>query len=202
MERAVDAIGTSCMRDSEIPDETLIQRVVRGETNLYGILACRYERYLHTVIRQIVGNQMDAEDIVQDTHVRALTYLHQFEGRSKFITWLCHVAANEALNQLRKRRPSEELIETRDTENGIHSLIAPTIPDPESGVRAREARETLRKAVAKLPPRYRTIFLLLQVRQVTTEEAAGCLQIRRENVRLRLHRARRLLRKAIHHELH
>jgi RNA polymerase sigma-70 factor (ECF subfamily) len=201
MAKSAEAIGIECGRDSELPEEILIQRVVAGETNLYGILARRYNRYLHRVVRQIVGKRMDADDIVQDTHVRALTYLHHFAGRSKFSTWLCHVAANEALNQLRKRRHTEELIEPRYPGHGVHSLIALATPDPESGVRTREAREALQKAVAKLPPRYRTIFLLLQVQQVTTEEAAGRLQIRRENVRLRLHRARRLLRKAIRHGL-
>jgi RNA polymerase sigma-70 factor (ECF subfamily) len=185
------------MPDAEMSEETLIRRVVGGETNLYGILAGRYDRYVYRVVRQIVGNRMDAEDIVQEAHVRALTYLHQFGWRSKFVTWLCHVATNEALSQLRRQRRTERLLDS----DWSGSIFSSTTRDPESSVRAQEAREALRRAVAKLPPGYRTVFLLLEVRQATTREVAGCLGIRRENVRLRLHRARRLLRKTIGHDL-
>lgn len=190
-------LGNSHGPDAEIPEGEVIQRVMAGETDLYGVLVDRYSRRLHQFVRRIVRNDMDAEDIVQGAHVRALAYLHQFGGRCKFVTWLSHVAANEAFRQLRQQRRLDELFHSLAAESGAAGLFVSAARDPESCIRDSETREILRRALAKLPPQYRVVFLLREVGNVTTPEVARRLQIRCDNVRLKLYRARRLLRKAI-----
>ncbi len=177
-------------------EERIIQRVVAGETNLYGILADRYRHRIYRFVYRIVDDPMDAEDIVQEAHMRALTYLHQFGGRSTFITWLSRVAANEALKQLRRRNRDQSL-HGAITAPGTCPVLATATRSPESCLWDREAREALRRALAELPPRYRAVFLLREVERLATPEVARRLRIGRHNVRLRLYRARRMLRKTI-----
>jgi len=182
---------------AEINEESIIQRVVAGETNLYGILADRYGHRIYRLVRRIVENRMDAEDVVQEAHMRALTYLHQFGGRCRFATWLSRVAANEAFRQLRKRSRAKRFFDDAVFESGPLPVFAAVTPGPETCVMEREAREVLKRALAELPPPYRTVFLLREVERAGTAEVARRLRIRCENVRLRLYRARRMLRKTI-----
>ncbi len=185
------------VQGAEMPEERIIQRVVAGETNLYGILADRYGHRIYRMVYRIVDDPMDAEDIVQEAHMRALTYLHQFGGRSRFATWLARVAANEAFRQLRRRNRMEGFLNGMISGSGTIPIFTTAPRGPESCVIVREAREVLRRALAELPQRYRTVFLLREVEHATTAEVAKRLRIRCENVRLRLHRARRMLRKSI-----
>lgn len=189
--------GNRRVASTEIPEELLIQRVLAGETDLYGVLAERHGRRVYRRIRMLVKNDMDAEDILQDTHLRALTYLHQFGGRAKFVTWLSRVAANAALNHLRQRQRLEQRINGIFEQSATASTLAFGFRDPETCVRDIELREGLRRAVAELPHRYRDVFLLKEVGHLKTLEIARRLRIRSDNVRVKLYRARRMLRATV-----
>ncbi len=189
--------GTCVASRADISERRVVRRVVAGETDLYGVLADRYNRRLYRFVRRIVRNHMDAEDIVQQTHLRALRYLHQFAGRCKFVTWLSRVAANEAFRYLRQQNRLEELPGTSHAGSRAVPILASPVRDPESLVRDREIRHALRSALAELPQQYRTVFLLREVGDVATEEIASSLMITCANVRLKLFRARRLLRRSI-----
>ncbi len=181
---------------AEIPEDLLIQRVLDGETGLYGILAERHGSRIYRRIRRLVGNEMDAEDVVQNTHVRALTYLSQFGGRCKFATWLSRVADNAAFSHLRQRR-----VERRDIAIFADPVAASALVlgfrDPDACVQDHELRAGLCRALAKLPPRYRDVLLLREIGHWKTREIARSLRIRSDNVRVKLYRARRILRKTI-----
>ncbi len=181
---------------SEIPEILLIQRVLDGETDLYGILAERYGGRIYRRIRRLVGNERDAEDIVQNTHMRALTYLSQFGGRCKFVTWLSHVADNAALSLLRQRRVERHGIAIFEDLVADPALVL-GFRAPDACVEDRELRDGLCRALAKLPPRYRDVFILREVGHWKTREIARSLRIRSDNVRVKLYRARRMLRKTI-----
>ncbi len=189
------------LKHEEEPEQKLIRRIVAGETDLYGALAERYHRRIFGLVQHVVGNRMEAEDIVQETHVRALTYLHQFGGQCRFVTWLSRVATNEAFNQLRCRRRWNELSDRLALALKVNGFPAAGSPDPEKCVLEKEAREVLKRAVAKLPARYRMVFLLRDVGDVAMSEVARRLKIKDENVRVRLHRVRRLMRKSISRQL-
>jgi RNA polymerase sigma factor (sigma-70 family) len=196
MEMAKSTAGNCRAADAGIPEELLIQRVLAGETDLYGILAERYSSCIFRRVRRLVRNETDAEDIVQNTHLRALTYLYQFGGRCKFVTWLSRVADNAAFNHLRQQRLAQRISAIFE-----HSVTTPTLVygfrDPETCVQDSELREGLCRALAKLPPRYRVVFLLREVGQMKTPEIARSLRIRSDNVRVKLYRARRMLRETI-----
>jgi RNA polymerase sigma-70 factor (ECF subfamily) len=180
---------------ADIPEEDLIRRVVDGETDLYGILADRYSLRIHRFVHRIVGSKVDAEDAVQEAHLRALTHLHQFKGRCRFVTWLSKVAANEAF-RIRRQQYRLELLAGCAEGHGTARFVS-SERSPEHRVLDIEIRNVLREALSKLPPRYRTIFILKNLGHLTTPEVAGRLNIRCDNVRLMLHRARRMLRAEI-----
>ncbi len=181
---------------SEISENLLIRRVLDGETDLYGILAERYGSRIYRRMRRLVGNEMDAEDIVQNTHVRALTYLSQFRGRCKFVTWLSRVADNAAFSHLRQLRIKQHKIAIFGDPVAAPALV-PGFRAPDACVQDRELRDGLCRALAKLPPRYRDVFLLREIGHWKTREIARSLRIRSDNVRVKLYRARRMLRKTI-----
>jgi RNA polymerase sigma-70 factor, ECF subfamily len=201
MKMAGIALDDSRLRDEEELEWRVIKRVVAGETDAYGILAERYQQRIYRLAQHLVQNHMEAEDIVQEAHLRALTYLHHFGGKCRFVTWLARVATNEAFNQLRRRRRREEMSERLALASRMPGFPAARTPDPETCALEKEAREALRKAVATLPPRYRGVFLLRDVGGLALPEVARHLQIRDDNVRVRLHRARRLLRRDISRRL-
>ncbi len=188
-------------RTGEISEEQIIGRILAGETDLYSILAVRYHRRVYHFVRRMLRNDMDAEDITQEAHLRALTYLHRFRGACKFATWLNHIAGNLAYRQLEYRQRRTRLFEGMvSASRGYQPILTSSMPDPESRVRDREARVILRKALSKLPQHYQLIFLMKEIDQVATPEIARRLRIRQNNVRLRLHRARLMLRRAIDYE--
>jgi RNA polymerase sigma factor (sigma-70 family) len=193
--------GDSGKWSSGISEEEMIRRILDGEIDLYSILVARYNRRIYNFIRRKVKNDMDAEDIVQEAHLRALTYLHGFRQGCTFATWLSRVATNVAYRQLQQRHRLEGLFNSiLSLSDEQSSIFAASIPHPESCVHQREVRAILREALAKLPRRYRLIFLMKEVRDVETSEIARRLGIRKSNVRLQLHRARRMLRRTIDHD--
>src|SRR5690606_28520141 len=131
------------------------------------------------------------------------TRLAEFEGRSAFSTWLTRIAINEALGRLRRRRSTTglELLETAGSAELIPFPGSPPPVNPESETARGEMKALLEELVDGLPVDFRTVFVLREVEELTTEETAIHLDIRPETVKTRLHRARRLLRGALQDRL-
>jgi RNA polymerase sigma-70 factor (ECF subfamily) len=127
---------------------------------------------------------------MQDTYVRAYNHLAQFEGRSSFPTWLTRIAVNESLQRKKKR----QLMDQMDGEDHIMELAA-LGDSPEQSYGRQEITGILENAIAALPEAYRAVYMLREVEEMSTEEAAEALELSEENVRIRLHRARGLLKK-------
>ena len=103
-------------------DEELIDRIRGGETDLFETVMRRYNQTLFRTVRSIVGDDLEAEDVLQDTYVKALEHLSQFAGAAKFSTWLTKIAVNEALLRLRRRRRYQALDESNETILGAQGL--------------------------------------------------------------------------------
>jgi RNA polymerase sigma-70 factor, ECF subfamily len=175
---------------TEIGDQEVVTRVLAGETMLYEILMRRYNQRIYRVARAILRDDGEAEDVMQDAYVRAYRNLSNFEGRSSFVTWLTRIAVNEAL-QRRKKVSRMDQIEDDD-----HIMKLAALGDsPEQSYGRQEITSILEKAVAALPEQYRIVFMLREIEEMTTEETAAALELSEENIRIRLHRARLLLRK-------
>jgi RNA polymerase sigma-70 factor (ECF subfamily) len=181
-----------------LSDEEVVTRVLAGETAMFEIVMRRHNRRLYRVARAILRNDGEAEDVMQDAYVRAYQHLDQFAGRAKFSTWLTRIAVHEALARQRRGTRYQELDSMSDREGDPMDRLATLAPDPEQQASNSETRRLLEEAVETLPDAYRTIFMLRDVEEMSTIDTAHVLDISEENVKVRLHRARALLRKSLY----
>jgi len=175
----------------------LIASARTGDATAFTELVNRYERKIFRLAKHITQNKEDAEDVLQDSFLKAYQHLGDFQEQSKFYTWLVRIAVNESLMRLRKRRPGKivSLDETVDTgEENIAREIAVWEDNPEQRYSQDELREILMQAVDSLAPIFRTVFVLRDVDELSTEETAQALGISVPAVKSRLLRARLELR--------
>jgi RNA polymerase sigma-70 factor (ECF subfamily) len=177
-------------------DEQVVERVLAGETAAFEVLMRRYNQRLYRVARAILRDDAEAEDVMQDAYVRAYQHLSQFAGRARFSTWLTRIAVHEALaRQQRRSRVSD--MDAITAANGEITVPASS-PDPEFLASRGETRRLLEAAILALPEAYRSVLVLRDVEEMNTAEAAACLELTEENLKVRLHRARALLRKELY----
>lgn len=180
-----------------LTDEEVAQRVLLGETALFEILMRRYNQRLFRVVRGIIRDDNEAEDVVQEAYVNAYTHLDQFAGRAKLSTWLTRIAVNEALARARRGARWDQL--DTDSETGATmDRLKSDEPDPERQAATGEMRATLEAAIDGLPPLYRSVLMLRDVEELSTAETAACLEASEEAVKVRLHRARLMLREKLY----
>jgi RNA polymerase sigma-70 factor, ECF subfamily len=180
-----------------LSDEEVVVRVLAGETAMFEIVMRRHNQRLYRVARAILRNDSEAEDVMQDAYVRAYEHLDQFAGRAKFSTWLTRIAVHEVLARQRRSKRYEELGPTSEREGDPMDRFASLTPNPEQQMSNSGLRRLLEQAVEKLPDAYRAVFMLRDVEDMSTTDAAYALEITEENVKVRLHRARALLRKSL-----
>ncbi len=184
-------------RHELLTDEEVVSRVLAGDSAMFEVLMRRHNQRLYRVARSILRNDGEAEDVMQDAYVRAYEHLDQFAGRAKFSTWLTRIAVHEALARDRRSKRYEE---PETTEHGGDPMdnFASLAPSPEQHASNLEVRRLLEDAIAKLPDSYRTVFMLRDVEEMSTADTADVLEISEENVKIRLHRARVLLRRSLY----
>ena len=177
-------------------DEEVVGRVRAGETALFEILMRRHNQRIYRIVRGILDDDGEAEDVMQDAYVRAYQHLGQFEGRSTFVTWLTRIAMHEAFARSERLRRQTSLDADEVLANMKSSLA--TTDSPERNVADRELHRALEAAILSLPPKYRTVIMVRDVEELSTAEAASALEISEEAVKVRLHRARALVRRALY----
>jgi RNA polymerase sigma-70 factor (ECF subfamily) len=178
----------------------LVEKARRGDVAAFGELITKYERRVYRMARQITQNDEDAEDVLQEACLKAFEHIDSFQGQSKFYTWLTRIAVNESLMKLRKRKSDrtvslDENIET--DEEPIVREIAVWDDTPELRYSQEEMRQILEKAVDSLKPIFRTVFILRDVEELSTEETAEVLGLSIAAVKSRLLRARLQLRERL-----
>ncbi len=182
------------------PDVALVERVRGGDVAAYETLVRKYERQIFRIAQHITQNREDAEDVMQDAFVKAFEKLDQFQGNSKFYTWLVRIAVNESLMRLRRRRTGK-LVSMDDeilTEEGsVPRDFADWAPNPEENYNRAELADILRKTIQGLPPGFRVVFVLRDVDGLSTEETAETLGLSIPAVKSRLLRARLQLRERL-----
>jgi len=178
----------------------LVQSARKGDMAAFEKLLKLYDRKIFRIAQNITHHAEDAEDVVQEAFLKAYKNLDRFEGNSKFYTWLVRIAVNEALMKLRKRKSDKtvSLDEDVDTEDGsMPREIADWAPTPEQNYSQTELREILSKTIQGLPVGFRTVFVLRDVEQLSTEETAEALGLSVPAVKSRLLRARLQLRERL-----
>jgi RNA polymerase sigma-70 factor (ECF subfamily) len=194
----IDSAGT------DGSDEDLVRRSRARDEAAVRVLVRRYNRRLYRLARGILRNDAEAEDVVQETYVRAFTSLDRFRGDSSFATWLSRIAVNEALGRLRRSRPSVEW--DAAAEETLHAAVLHFPPasagaDPERTMEQREIRDLLERAIDTLPDSFRAVFIARMVEGLSVEETAELFGLRAETVKTRVHRARARLRTELDRQL-
>ncbi|HEY3383548.1 MAG TPA: RNA polymerase sigma factor [Vicinamibacterales bacterium] len=177
--------------DAAPTDEQVVARVLAGETALFELLMRRYNQRLYRVARGIVRSPDEAEDVVQEAYVNAYAHLDQFANRAKFSTWLTKIAVYEALARARRQR---RFVDADTNDGDPMTTLDSKEPDPEKQALTSELRLLLEQAIDTLPPPYRSVFILREVQEMSTAETAACLDVTEDAVKMRLHRARSVLR--------
>ncbi|WP_180538397.1 sigma-70 family RNA polymerase sigma factor [Nevskia soli] len=184
-----------------VNDETEVLALARqGDVGAFSQLMKRYETKIFRLAQHITQNREDAEDVLQETFLKAYEHLDQFQGNSKFYTWVVRIAVNQALMKLRKRRSdrSVSLDEGIDTgEDTVIREIAAWDENPEQRYSREELGAILDEAVESLSPPYRTVFVLRDIEELSTEETAEALDLSIPAVKSRLLRARLQLREKL-----
>lgn len=174
-------------------DEQLIARTISGEQEAFGFLIRKYQSRLYNAMVHFLRNEVEAEDVVQDAFVLALTKLESFKGNSQFYTWLYRIAHNAAISKLRKKRPALSLNQSFGEDSPGFSVPS-SEAQPGQQMEQDEEIERLMDAMQKLSDEHRSILILREMEEMDYEAIAGVLQLPVGTVRSRLHRARSCLR--------
>ncbi len=185
---------------SGFDESALVAQAKAGDAAAFSELVRHYDRRVFRMAKQITQNDDDAEDVLQEAFLKAYTHLDDFQGNSKFYTWIVRIAVNEALMKLRKRRsdrtvPLDEPIDTGEDE--VAREIAVWEDNPEETYSREELAELLDEAIQSLKPAYRTVFVLRDIEELSIEETAEALNLSISAVKSRLLRARLQLREKL-----
>ncbi|HZT27837.1 MAG TPA: RNA polymerase sigma factor [Pseudolabrys sp.] len=183
-----------------LSDQQLVERALTREEAAVRALTQRYNRRLFRIARSILRDDAEAEDVVQETYVRAFTGLDQFRGDAGFGTWITRIAMNEALGRLRRRKPTvdwESYGQNRMPAEIIHFPSPMLGDDPEKTMAQGEIRAILEDAIDELPDGFRSVFVARLVEGMSVEETADLFGLQEETVKTRLFRARTMLREAL-----
>jgi RNA polymerase sigma-70 factor, ECF subfamily len=183
-----------------LDESTLVAQAREGDTGAYAALVRRYQNKIFRLAQHITQNREDAEDVLQETFLKGYEHLDQFQGNSKFYTWIVRIAVNQALMKLRRRKndKSVSLDETIDTgEDTMVREIAAWDEDPEERLSREELGDILNTAIDSLEAPYRSVFVLRDIEELSTEETAEALGLSVPAVKSRLLRARLQLREKL-----
>lgn len=186
----MEAIRLSGYDSSKMTDTVVIRRILGGEKELFEILLRRYNQTLYRAVRGYLRDEDAINDAMQDAYLKAYSKLEQFRGDAAFSTWLVRIGINEALLRIRQQKKSQELdtiIQLPDT----HQM------NPEKQTIQLETRQLIEKAIDQLSEKYRVIYILREIEGMSNSAIASCLGLSDSNVKVRLHRAKQLLKEAL-----
>lgn len=181
-------------------DHDLIARLKAGDQAAYAQLVDEHAGRIYRLALRMMGNEADAEDVLQETFLSAFKAIDRFEGRSSLSTWLYRIASNAALMRLRRNEPDQVSVDNpleRDDGEIIPRQFFDFCCLPEEDLLRDEARAEMKRAVEELPPTLRSVFILRDIEGLSTEETANALGLSISAVKSRLMRARLKLRERL-----
>jgi RNA polymerase sigma factor (sigma-70 family) len=186
---------TSIKQFEKYTDLEIISRILSGENALYEIIIRRYNSYLFKVGRSYGLNHHDTEDQMQETYLNAFLNLSKFENRSSLKTWLVKIMVNQCYQKKQKFSYKNEMA----TDDILPENSTPMFSKPDTGIKIinRELGQVLERVLHELPEEYRMVFSLRELNGMSTQETAEALNITESNVKVRLNRAKSMLRTEI-----
>lgn len=194
----MEAINSNDFNNHKIKDSEVIKRILSGEKELYEILVRRNNQKLYRVIRSYIKDSSEIEDAMQDTYVKAFTKLYQFKLASTFSTWLIRIGINESLARLKEKGKMYHLNE--NSANFSNTILE--IPDnrqlnPQDKMIRNESKLLLENAIDSLDIKYKTVYIMKEVEEMSLKEIAIALDLTLANVKVRLHRSKDMLKEKL-----
>jgi RNA polymerase sigma-70 factor (ECF subfamily) len=178
---------------TDTSDTEVINRILQGDKNLYSVIVRRYNQRLYRVGMSILNDDDEVEDVMQVAYINAYENLGKFTFKAGFSTWLTRILINECLLRLKKR--GKTIIMNDDNmENEIQHWQAGKTQTPVTKVINAELKTILDDAIRKLPEIYRAVFVMREIENMNVAETQECLAISEVNVKVRLNRAKTMLR--------
>lgn len=195
----MEAIRINDFRNHSLGESEIVKRILAGEKELYEIFVRRNNQKLYRVIRSYLKDEPEIEDIMQESYIKAFTKLHQFKLESSFSTWLVRIAINETLPRLKEKGKMFSLNKESD-DLKINRILE--IPDnkelnPQDKMIRNEAKELLENAIDQLDTKYKTVYMMREVEEMSLKEIAIALDLTEVNAKVRLHRAKEMLREKL-----
>jgi len=182
------------IRNSKVSDEKIVERVLLGEKELYELLIRRYNQKLYRLIVGYLSNPDDIADVMQDTYLKAYEKLYQFKFNSSFSTWLIRIGINEALAKIRYKIKYVQLNKMDpEIQNNLLEKVTPSQLNPEKKVIQKETKRMLEESISNLESKYRVIYILKEIEGMKLSAISECLDISVPNVKVRLHRAKHMI---------
>jgi RNA polymerase sigma factor (sigma-70 family) len=175
----------------QIPDEEIIARILKGEHRLFEVIMRRYNQRLYRIGMSVLNSDTEVEDAMQTAYISAYEHLSGFGHRSSFITWLTRIMLNQCYAQKRKNNLSKTISEQTD------NLIS--MKTPANVLVNKELNNVLERAIAQLPEKYRLVFVLREIEEMSVRDTSEALSIGETNVKVRLNRAKTMLREGLSH---
>lgn len=180
---------------NEIQEAGIIERVLKGEKSAFEQIVRKYNADLYKVGRSYNFSHEDSQDLMQDTFIAAYKHLSQFRGNSSLKTWIIRIMLNNCFHKKQKAGYKNET--SREIHENARPMFGSTHNDTNHQVQNRELGRMIEQALAEIPADYRMVFSLREINGLNVAETAGLLQISESNVKVRLNRARAMLRNAI-----
>ena len=196
----MEALNINDFNNHKLKETEITKRILGGEKELYEILVRRNNQKLYRVIRSYIKDQAEIEDVMQNTYIKGYVKLSQFRSESSFSTWLIRIGINEALARLKDKGKLFRFMELSN-DSGDRTILE--IPDskqlnPQEKMIRKEAKELLEDAIDRLDLKYRTVYILKEVEEMSIAEIAVALDLTVSNVKVRLHRAKAMLKERLY----
>lgn len=191
----MEAINISDHSHHKIKESEIIKRILSGEKELYELLVRRNNQKLYRVIRSYLKDETEIEDIMQNSYINAFTKLYQFKLEASFSTWLIRIGINESLARLKEKG---KLFHLNESSNDFSKNTVLEIPDkkqlnPQEKMIRNEAKQLLENAIDQLDAKYKIVYMMKEVEEMSLKEIAEALDITLANVKVRLHRSKDML---------
>ncbi len=177
----------SIINPDSLSDEELVERVLNGQIYLYETLMRRLNARMFRISMSFVNDDMEAEDIMQNTYIYAYRDLAKFNNKAKFSTWITRILINECILRKKKLVKRQQVINEKENNDTV-------IQTPLNDLMNKELKGLLESAITALPEKYRTVFVMREIEEMSTQETMEVLDIEESNVKIRLMRAKTLLR--------
>lgn len=187
-----------------LSDEEIVKKVTGGDINFYEVIMRRYNQRLFRIGHAYLKDDDEIEDAIQSAYLKAYEQLSNFQGRSSFSTWLIRIYINELLQGLKKKKRFQNYFDP-DLINNTYDppeVGTTNMENPYNSTLNNELKDILEKAVDELPEKYRAVFIMREIEDMSVSETSKSLNITEANVKVRLNRAKNILRESLSQYYH